>query len=856
MELLEREEPLGVLSGLLTRAATRGRIVLVAGEAGVGKSALVNEFASRSGVRARVVWGACDPLSTPRALGPLRDVGRQIGGALAGTLTADGTREDAFAALLDALGDPHQPARLVVVVEDAHWADEATLDMLMFLGRRVAATRALIVVTYRDDEVGPDHPLPAALSVLPRDAVSRVTLSPLSMASVTAIAQRAGRDPAAVHELTGGNPLLVSELVEALDDDVPATVRELMLARLRSLPGPARELAELVSIVPGRAEFTLLADHSDALDTCLSAGVLVTNREGAAFRHELLRLAVLDSMPEPRRRALHGLVLERLEKAEHTDVARLAHHAREAGDIAALLRYAREAAEQASRVSAYRESVSHLRSVLPYASRLPVEERADLFLTFGIRAHATGALAEGIIALRQALPLWRELGDVDRIGETLHWTARSLWITGSVPESRTTIADAIAVLEAAPPGRQLARLYALRAGSHYVAFEADDSLYWGRRALELAERIGDVGTAVNAAADIAAIRLLMRDGTHEELEQAHLAADAAGLPEPATRSILNLASATASRTEYNRAAELVERAMTYAAEHDMHGYGRFQLGLRAGIRLERGDWAGAEADAVAALDRPGMADNSRMPAMVALGRLRARRGEPDAAAILDEAAAYAYRTGELQWAAPVASARSELFWLEGDLTRAVEDPLRWLPLAVRRGQRWITAELVRRLRRAGWSGAVPDAIDDPTRLLINGDWAGAAKAWQDLGAQWARAETLVQGDETAAAEALRIADGLGATQVARRWRAELRDRGLRVPRGPRPTTARHPAGLTARQVEVLTLLTEGLTNAQIAERLSMSVKTAAHHVSAVLTRLGAANRGEAAAMAHRTGLLS
>ncbi|MGH8918811.1 MAG: AAA family ATPase, partial [Actinomycetes bacterium] len=234
MELLEREEPLEVLSGLLTRAATRGRIVLVAGEAGVGKSALVNEFATRSGVRARVVWGACDPLSTPRALGPLRDVGRQIGGALAGTLTADGTREDAFAALLDALGDPHQPARLVVVVEDAHWADEATLDMLMFLGRRVAATRALIVVTYRDDEVGPDHPLPAALSVLPRDAVSRVTLSPLSMASVTAIAQRAGRDPAAVHELTGGNPLLVSELVEALDDDVPATVRELMLARLRN----------------------------------------------------------------------------------------------------------------------------------------------------------------------------------------------------------------------------------------------------------------------------------------------------------------------------------------------------------------------------------------------------------------------------------------------------------------------------------------------------------------------------------------------------------------------------------------------------------------------------------------------
>src|SRR5512132_2767363 len=171
MDLLERAWLLEELDGVLAAAATGGRVVLVAGEAGIGKSALVRRFTERRSADARFLLGACDPLLTPRALGPLHDIARQTGGRLAGLLASGGPREAVFAAFLDELDQGRRPR--VVVVEDAHWADEATLDLLVFLGRRMEGTRALLVVTYRDDELGLDHPLRGVVGRLPSQAGRR-----------------------------------------------------------------------------------------------------------------------------------------------------------------------------------------------------------------------------------------------------------------------------------------------------------------------------------------------------------------------------------------------------------------------------------------------------------------------------------------------------------------------------------------------------------------------------------------------------------------------------------------------------------------------------------------------------------
>src|SRR5512132_2933782 len=216
-----REAELGrldaALDGVLARTAG-GCIMLVSGEAGIGKSALVKRFAERHAAAARVLVGACDPLLTPRALGPLHDIARQTGGRLAGLLASGDSREAVFAAFLDELDQGRRPR--VVVVEDAHWADEATLDLLVFLGRRMERTRALLLVTYRDDELGVDHPLRAVVGRLAPETVRHLRLPPLSEAAVAELARRAGRPAAGLRALTGGNPLLVTEVLAA-GDDVP-----------------------------------------------------------------------------------------------------------------------------------------------------------------------------------------------------------------------------------------------------------------------------------------------------------------------------------------------------------------------------------------------------------------------------------------------------------------------------------------------------------------------------------------------------------------------------------------------------------------------------------------------------------
>ena len=222
MELWERSEALSLLGDLLRDSAHGGRIALVAGEAGIGKSALVIEFARRCGPRARVLWGACDRLVTPRALGPLHDIGHQIGGRLAAELRGEARQEAIFAAFVDELS-ARRSATPAGGGRGRAWADEATLDWLAFLGRRIDRLPALLFITYRNDEVGPDHPLRGVLAALPS---GRPPGS--DRAAVQRLRARAGATGGPrrelVYRLAGGNPLLVTELLKA-GDPIPARSR-------------------------------------------------------------------------------------------------------------------------------------------------------------------------------------------------------------------------------------------------------------------------------------------------------------------------------------------------------------------------------------------------------------------------------------------------------------------------------------------------------------------------------------------------------------------------------------------------------------------------------------------------------
>jgi DNA-binding CsgD family transcriptional regulator len=862
MDLLERSSPLAELGGLLAATAAGGHVALVAGEAGIGKSSLVRLFAERHAADARFLVGACDPLLTPRALGPLHDVARQAGGRLAELLASGSPRERVFAAFLDELDQ--RARRQVVVVEDAHWADEATLDLLVFLGRRMARTRALLLVTYRDDEVGADHPLRAAVGSLPRDAVRRVRLQPLSQGAVAELARRAGRSAAGLHELTGGNPLLVTEVLAAGEPGVPMTVRDLVLARLGRLPEAAREVARLVAMVPTRAELWLLeaALRPDpaALEACVAAGVLTLGEETVGFRHELLRRAVEGSASPLARRELHRRVLRALADAPagRVDIARLVHHAREAGDTEAVLRYAPEAARQAAAVAAHREAVGHYRAVLAHAERIPAAARAELLEGYSVEAYLSGLSGEAVSARQAAVGLREAAGDQERLGESLRWLSRLHWWDGSRRQAEAAAARAIAVLETLPPGQQLAMAYSNQAQLDMLAYRAEAAMRWAGRAIELARRLDDQETLSHALTNIGSARLTAGDlGGRAELEQGFEVAAAAGLEDHAARALINLATISSEVRDYRHARQDLDRALAFVQAHELAGYVQHVLGHRARVRLDQGDWAGAEQDARAALAEWTQGGPRVVDALVPLGLLQARRGDPDAAATLQEATERAFATSELQWIAPVAAARAEHAWLHGDLDRVGEEAARAFPQAVEAGHPWFAGELGSWLWLAGALPAVPAVAAEPHRHLLAGDWRAAAAAWQALGWPYQQALALACGDrDEALLEALALLDGLGARQAAQRVRRQLRRRGqLRVPRGPNRATAANPAGLTGRQVEVLGLLAEGLSDAEIAARLSLSAKTVGHHVSALLGKLGVGSRRQAAAAAGRLGIL-
>jgi DNA-binding CsgD family transcriptional regulator/tetratricopeptide (TPR) repeat protein len=858
MDLWERSDAMAALDDAYRATAAAGCVALIAGEAGIGKSFVVHAFAARQGSRARVLWGACDPLLTPRASGPLHDIATQAGGLLAERLAGGAAQADLFAALVAVLAGPRQRSRRVVVVEDAHWADEATHDLIVFLGRRIDRLPALLVVTYRDDEVGPEHPLRVTLSALPRHVVRVVPIAPLSKACVAEQAARVGREPDELFEMTGGNPLLVTELLGAQGRAVPSTVRDLILARLRGLSRPAREVAWLVSVMPTSADAVALGGLAEQVDECVAGGVLVPHGNGLSYRHDVLRQAVEDSLSPARRAALHAHALSLLESVAGVDPARLVHHARHAGDAEALLRYGIVAATGAAALGAHREAAAHFRAVRAYLSRLDPVERASLLEVYAEQAYLAGVSEEGLEVRQAALVERKRLGEIIRVGENYRWISRLHWWSGRGAEAREAAAKAVEVLEVHGASHELAMAYSTRSQLHMLAHELPEAIDWGKRAQSLADRLGDLGTSLHALTNISAARLYTGEaGAEEALRSVHRSASAAGLHEHAVRALVVVVATSVQTFATGAAAAAVDEVLEYATACDLDGYVQYILGLRAGIRVEQCEWDGALADAERALSRPGRIGIAVLDALVAKGRILAARGEREALATLDAAAEHAYGTEELPRIGPVAAARAEYFLLAGVPDRGIDELRRALSLALSKGHRWMAGELAYRLWQATGTAEAPGDWPEPYRLLAQGDWGQAAQIWAGRGREYARIEALTHGAAAAAAEALQKLADLGAVGTQRRLRADLRRRGMtRVPRGPRPSTAVNAAGLTSRQLEILRLLANGMSNVDIAAELTLSRKTVEHHVSAVIAKLGVASRGQAIVAAHRLNLVS
>jgi DNA-binding CsgD family transcriptional regulator/tetratricopeptide (TPR) repeat protein len=852
MELVERADLLAEVSWLLDDArGGEGRLALVGGEAGAGKTSLVRAFVGRLGGGVRLLEGACDPLSTPRPLAPFRDMAA-TDGSVERVLAGRPARHEVLGGLLDELA-----LTTVLVVEDAHWADEATLDALRFIGRRVHGTRGLVIVTYRDDELTHDHGLRAVLGDLATaPGCRRLAVPPLTPDGVAQLARGLAYEPQRLYRVTGGNPFYVTEVLAAPGWVLPQTVSDAVLARARRLSEDARRLLWTVSLAPGGLEVSLAGGTEATQDECLTAGMLLLADGRLTFRHELARQAMEASIPVLMRRRLHRRLLLALERRGVTEAARLAHHADAADDGDRTIRYGLEAAREASVRGAHREAARHYERAAAHAVELPPRARADILLDWA--GELSGHENDLVIRLRgQAVELYAEAGDRDREAVARAALGRSLWSDGRSAEARTAVDEAIEVLESLPPGPGLADAYAWRAQAAMLGSLADEVDVWAPRAIELAERVGSRGALMNALIALGSSEIGCRerlDGI-ETMERAAALALELNNDHAYTRALDNLGSGLGKMRRYDLAVPYLERTLAYAADRDLDASVGYALAWLARIRFEQGAWDEAERLAGDALPVPTVWAVVRIAALTVTGRLLCRRGRPGAEEVFAEAWPVAAGLGDVQRLWPIAAGRAEAAWLAGRPKRIAPATRETFDRACELDLRWAVGELGFWLWRAGELKRLPNAAPEPYALHVRGKWQAAADAWERVGCPYERAEALADGDEAAQREALEVFTQLGAEPAAARLRRQMRRAGLtRVPGSPRATTRQAPAQLTARQLEVLGLVAEGQTNAEIAQRLYITEKTAGHHVSAILRKLGVRTRTEAAAEAHRLGI--
>lgn len=852
--LLEREKQLSALHDKFEDAGTgTGSLVLLAGEAGSGKTSLVRSFVESLPASALVVTGACDPLSTPRPLSPLLDFAADPNAGLNELLSAEIAPIEMFRTVLDRVMASIRP--VVLIVEDVHWADEATLDFIRFLGRRIADIKAMMICTYRDDEVAADHPFrPVLGQLIPLSWTERLVVPPLSADAVASLTKGTVVDPVRLHQLSGGNAFFVTEVISA-GGELPATVQDAVLARVATLDPRARRATEAVSVAPRSLEMekvsALTAAPPSAIDEAVGSGVLTEDGLELRFRHELAREAIERSIPPARRLQLHRQMIGLLVEDPIRDSARLAHHAVKAGDSDLIVEYAPEAAREASQRGAIREAASFYKTALNH------EDALEPVFAATIRLELAKALIDldddqgALVELDKAESYFSEAKDIPHLGETQRQISRAHYALGEMESSDQRVHEAIATLQPLGDSEELARALGSLAGQHMLARRPSKGLPVAHEAKRIALASGSSRQTILGLQHTIACLEVVGGNVDKgiELLEESVAETARARPGLHAHALTNLGSGAGEMRRYKVAIQALLECEAFGLRTDQDsavGYCRSWL---ARVAFEQGKWDEA-VDYAELVDQTVLNRSSYilLTARGVMGRVRVRRGDPGAVDLLAEALTY-FGGHNLQYKWSPASGLAEYHWLQGSSDGMVDAVSDLYELALDTESRWAQGELGYWMWKARGIDGPPELAAEPFRLQMEGEWREAADVWREIGCPYEVGLALFEsGEPEPMLKALEIFDHLGAKPMSDRTRSELRRLGVdSIPRGPAKSTKENPSGLTNRQLEVLDLMGLGKSNAEIADELFISKKTVEHHVSAIYSKLGVDNREDAIA---------
>ena len=841
--LLERDHELGVLDSVIdSLGAGVGGIVLIGGEAGSGKSTLLSHWKRSIRAGFTVLESRCDPLTSPAALWPLREIAPELG--VDDLLDLGPDRGALFAVVARSL---LERAPVVWMIDDVHWADGPTVDLIRFLTRRIEQTSSLLVLSFRTDDLGPTHPFVATLGELVRAQRShRFDLSPLSLDAVTQLAGDA--DAQRIHAVTGGNAFFVSEVIARRGVEIPSSVREAVVGRVAQLTQGERAVVELVSIANRHLGFDapglILGASDDLVDQVVASGVVVALESGLSFRHELARQAVEMSIGVPARRRLHRAVLEYWMGRDDADSALCAHHALRSGEAEAIVRWCPVEARRSIRLGALREAVRLLDAVLRHRDLLSVSTLVELMAESIHAQIAVGDLVASDGLARELVSIADGSGD-DRL-RAIAWgcVAKQRFYSADRAGARRAIEEAVAAGERCGVDLLLAEALIGRASFGMLARERDGPLADIERAMGL---LGDEHSSLRSQALNVVGSVHVGSGETDRglalLEESLEVAESLGDSNRVSIALVNLATGAGEARRYDAASAWLARAIEYATNRDRDVVAAYLQAWLGRVHVECGRWA----EALAVLDGADISHDNLMAhitAAAARARLGVRRGERSVT--LELAEVLERSTGlDLQYRWPAVCTIAELAWLEGrfdDGKHALRDTYEE---ALTTQSLWARGETAFWMWMCGEPVEASNQHATPFDQQIAGDAEGAAETWARLGCPYEEGLARAIGSADGLTDAVRIFDALGAAPASSWVRRQLRTQGMAVPRRPRPSTQANAHGLTRRQVDVLTLAADGLTNSEIAARLFVSPRTVEHHMSAVLTKLGVSSRHEA-----------
>ena len=864
MELIERDGFLRSLETTFERVTNgEGHCVLLSGEAGIGKTSLIKTFYKEKKSNCKIYQGTCDALFTPRPLAPIYDIIWQIQKDTKENELYNVDRALLFNQLFHGL--EQQKKSVIIIIEDIHWADEATLDFIKFFARRIGRIHCLFILSYRDNEILDYHPLRNVLGQLPSDSLTRLQLQPLSRQAVEKMAEERGYKGEDVFSISGGNPFYVTEILASYSPGVPENIKDAILSVYHKQENGTKNAWEMCSVIPEGLEINRFAKIKSTwdveMDHCFALQIIVVKKDRVVFKHELYRRTIEGSLSPFKRIALNKKMLELFLGSFEAEgeIERIVHYAKNANENKLVVKYAPIAARQAACVGAHIEASKLFLTAIEYSDGNDEDQMVELYESYAYECYLTNQTKDAIIYQGKALKIWQKKNGVERAGHSLSFLSRLWWFDGNRQEAEKYGRQAIEILGSQPASKAKAMAYSNMSQLKMLSDETAECIEWGNKAIDMAKEIKDDEILSHAMNNVGTILWKNKSSIEKGKEMLFESLDIAlrnSFHEHAARSYSNIGSIYLLFKEYELAKQVLEEGINYCEERNLDASKNYKLYAKARMFFETGDWQQASLIIENLLLNPSQLGSVKTTALALLAIIKIRKGEEDALVYLNQAKLLAMKTKEHGRIIPIVTAELEYEWLTGK-QRITEDELKLsIELVQRVDNNILNNEFAFWLQKVRKKEIDLPQLYQPYKLLKEGKIRSAAVFWETIGCPYEKAFALFAGNEDDMKNALLIFQQIGAEAVYEKIKMEMRAAGIKkIPRGLRESTKNNPAQLTNRELDVLQLLQKGIQNKEIAGALFISPKTADHHISNILFKLDVKSRSKAVAEAVRLGIL-